>query len=145
MVDTVVKVKLANQHARMPEFKKKGDAGADIHAVEQVTIGPAGTAIVRTGLHLEMENGWEAQVRSRSGLAAKHGLHVLNSPGTIDAGYRGEIKVILHNSDLRPYTVNVNDRIAQLVFKRTPVVQLAQVEELGDSERGEGGLGSTGK
>lgn len=143
MID--VKVKLAHKAAKMPVFKNKGDAGADISSVEQVTIGPGGRAIVRTGLHLELPEGWEAQVRSRSGLAAKHGLQVLNSPGTIDSGYRGEIKVILHNTDIQAYTIDGGERVAQLVFKRVPQINLVQVDELGDSERGEGGLGSTGK
>jgi dUTP pyrophosphatase len=102
-------------------------------------------AMVPTGLHIELPDGYEAQVRPRSGLAAKHGITVLNSPGTIDADYRGEIKVILVNLSKEPFVINRGERIAQMVIARYEKIEWEQVCELSDSERGEGGFGSTGK
>ena len=101
-------------------------------------------AIIPTGIYLEIPDGYECQIRSRSGLAAKHGLNVMNSPGTIDSGYRGEIKVILHNHHFQSYDVKKGDRVAQMVFAPVTIAEFVNVEELTNSERGEGGLGSTG-
>ncbi len=112
---------------------------------EPLQLGPLERALVPTGLHIELPVGYEAQVRPRSGLAAKQGLSVLNAPGTIDADYRGEIKVILVNLSNQPCTVAPGDRIAQMVVARHETVEWEQVEVLEDSERGAGGFGSTGK
>ena len=101
--------------------------------------------MIPTGLFIALPNGFEAQVRPRSGLAAKHGITVLNTPGTIDADYRGEIKVILVNLSGEPFTVNPGERIAQMVVARHEQVQWVEVAELDDTERGDGGFGSTGK
>lgn len=101
--------------------------------------------LVKTGLAIELPKGWEAQVRSRSGLAYKHGVVVLNSPGTIDEPYRGEIGIILINHGTEPYTITKGDRIAQLVLRRTEDVVPVFVDELTETERGEGGFGSTGR
>ena len=129
----------------LPCYAKPGDAGMDICAAEDKHISPFNWTTISTGLYLEIPEGYEVQIRSRSGLAAKHGIQVLNSPGTIDSGYRGEIKVILKNNDHIKYNVHKGDRIAQMVVAPITTATLIEVAELSDSERGEGGLGSTGK
>ena len=129
----------------LPKYAKHGDAGMDICASEDVSIKSFSWTTIPTGIYLEIPVGYECQIRSRSGLAAKFGVCVLNSPGTIDSGYRGEIKVILHNHDHRPYEVKSGDRIAQMVFAPITTAVFKEVAELSDTERGEGGLGSTGK
>lgn len=129
----------------LPCYAKEGDAGMDICAAEDKHISPFNWTTISTGLYLEIPEGYEVQIRSRSGLAAKYGIQVLNSPGTIDSGYRGEIKVILKNNDHIKYNVNKGDRIAQMVVAPITTATLTEVAELSDSERGEGGLGSTGK
>jgi dUTP pyrophosphatase len=135
-----------NPLAQLPQYESEGAAGADIHACieKPITIVPIQRAFVPTGLKIEIPKGYECQVRPRSGLAAKYGITVLNSPGTIDSDYRGEIKIILINLGEEAFTINNGDRIAQLVF--TPVVQVAMEEsqELSETERGSGGFGSTG-
>lgn len=142
-----VPVKIVRTHpdAKLPKYGKAGDAGADVYSVEKVLIGPGGTAIIDLGFRIQLPEGYEMQVRSRSGLAAKKSLHVLNSPGTIDSGYRGPCKVILHNSGLHAYQVKAGDRIAQFVIKEAPIADYQEVDALDDSDRGEGGFGSTGK
>jgi len=129
----------------LPCYAKQGDAGMDICAAEDKHISPFNWTVVSTGLYLEIPEGYEVQIRSRSGLSAKHGIQVLNSPGTIDSGYRGEIKVILKNNDHIKYNVSKGDRIAQMVVAPVTTAILTEVAELSDTERGEGGLGSTGK
>ena len=116
----------------------------DICSVQELTIEPNKRALVKTGLAIELPKGWEAQVRSRSGLAYKHGVAVLNSPGTIDEPYRGEIGVILINHGVEPYHISVGDRIAQLFLSRSEDVITLFKEELTETSRGEGGFGSTG-
>ncbi|MDR2901227.1 MAG: dUTP diphosphatase [Treponema sp.] len=132
--------------AILPQYESKGAAGADIRARidGNLLVNPMQTVLVSTGLKMEIPAGYECQVRPRSGLAAKYGITVLNSPGTIDSDYRGEIKVILINLGQEPYTIQDGDRIAQLVF--APVVQINIEEslELSDTSRGSGGFGSTG-
>jgi len=128
----------------LPEYQNKGDAGLDIRSNEDITIRSFGWETIGTGLYIIIPFGYEGQMRSRSGLAAKKGIQVLNSPGTIDSGYRDELKVILINHGLWGYKVNKGDRIAQLVIK--PMTQ-AQIEEISEMDRDEdrgGGLGSTG-
>ena len=128
----------------MPEYQNKGDAGLDIRSNEDITIRSFGWETIGTGLYIIIPFGYEGQMRSRSGLAAKKGIQVLNSPGTIDSGYRDELKVILINHSHWGYKVNKGDRIAQLVIK--PMTQ-AQIEEISEMDRDEdrgGGLGSTG-
>ena len=112
---------------------------------EPITLGPLERAMVPTGLYIALPDGTEAQVRPRSGLAAKHGISVLNSPGTIDADYRGEIKVILVNLSNEPFVINPGERIAQLVVAKYEKVEWDEVEVLDETERGEGGFGSTGR
>ena len=129
----------------LPKYARDGDAGMDICASEDVQIKAFSWTTIPTGIYLEIPEGYECQIRSRSGLAAKFGIFVLNSPGTIDSGYRGEVKIILKNEDHRPYEVKKGDRIAQMVFAPVTNAILTEVVELSDTDRGEGGLGSTGK
>ena len=128
----------------LPNYARDGDAGMDICSAEDEHIPPFNWKAISTGIYVEIPDGYEIQIRSRSGLAFKHGIAVLNSPGTIDSGYRGEIKVILKNNDHIKYNVNKGDRIAQMVVAPITTATLTEVAELSDSERGEGGLGSTG-
>ncbi|MBU0519915.1 dUTP diphosphatase [bacterium] len=122
-------------------------AGVDLRAdlEEPVEIPPGETTAVPTGIAIAIPDGWEAQVRPRSGLALKHSIGLLNSPGTIDADYRGEIRVIMTNFGKEPFCINSGDRIAQLVFNRVTQPVWVEVEELPDTDRGEGGFGHTGK
>ena len=131
--------------AQLPSYAHEDDAGMDIRSAEALSVPPGGRALVHTGLVMELPSGYEAQVRPRSGLALKRGITVLNTPGTIDAGYRGEIKCIMFNTEKTDYPVKRGDRIAQMVI--TPVLTPAYdvVLELDDTVRGTGGFGSTGK
>ncbi len=129
----------------VPAFAHPGDAGADLIAAEGVRLGPGERALVGTGVRIALPEGYAAFVMPRSGLAAKHGVTVVNAPGTVDAGYRGEIKVALLNTDrAETYEVSAGDRIAQLVVLPIPPVRFLPVDELPASVRGEGGFGSTG-
>lgn len=130
--------------ATLPSYATDGASGMDVRAVEEVTIAPLARALVSTGLFLELPEGTEAQVRPRSGLAIKSGITVLNSPGTIDADYRGEVKIILVNLSDEPFTVHAGDRIAQIVFATVTKAILVEVNEINETERGTGGFGSTG-
>ena len=128
----------------LPEYQNKGDAGLDIRSNEDVSIRGFNWQTIGTGLYIIIPFGYEGQMRSRSGLAAKHGLQVLNSPGTIDSGYRDELKVILMNHNHWAYEVKKGDRIAQLVIKPMTQAQIVEISEMDrDNDRG-GGLGSTG-
>ena len=131
----------------LPAYATLSSAGLDLKAVlaEAVTVGPLERKIVGTGLKIALPEGYEAQVRPRSGLAAKHGITVLNAPGTIDADYRGEIGVILVNLSNEPFTIQPGERIAQLVVAQYSQVEWSPVESLDSTQRGEGGFGSTGK
>lgn len=143
-----MKVRIINRSAYpAPAYATESSAGMDLRAniTEPVTIGPLERTMVPTGLHIALQPGTEAQVRPRSGLAAKHGVTVLNTPGTIDADYRGEIKVILVNLSSEPFTVNPGERIAQMVVARYEHVGWEEVESLDETVRGEGGFGSTGR
>lgn len=129
----------------VPEYAHPGDAGADLHASEAVTLAPGERALVGTGVSIALPDGFAAFVVPRSGLAAKHGITVVNSPGTVDAGYRGEIKVTVLNTDLHtPFSIAVGDRIAQLIIMPVVRATFVQVDRLPGSQRGEGGFGSTG-
>ena len=128
----------------LPEYQNKGDAGLDIRSNEDVTIRSFSWSVIATGLYIIIPVGYEGQMRSRSGLAAKKGIQVLNSPGTIDSGYRDELKVILMNHGQWAYEVKKGDRIAQLVISLMTQAQLKEIYEMeSDDDRG-GGLGSTG-
>ena len=135
-----------NSRHPLPQYATALSAGMDLRAnVEQpVTLPPLGRALIPTGLRIALPPGYEAQVRPRSGLAIKKGITLLNSPGTIDADYRGEIGVILANISQEPFTVNDGDRIAQLVVARHERVEWIPTEQLDATQRGEGGFGHTG-
>lgn len=141
----IVKIKRANNSVPLPRYATAGAAGCDIHTSEKTLVPAGGTTIVPTGLFLEIPKGYECQVRSRSGLAAKLGVTVLNSPGTIDSDYRGEVKVIMHNTSKIDCELEKGDRIAQLVFAPVIQVEFDLNEVLTDTERGAGGFGSTGR
>lgn len=128
-----------------PAYAHPGDAGADLLTAVDVTLDPGERALVPTGIAIALPAGYVALVHPRSGLAARHGLSIVNTPGTVDAGYRGEIKVLLVNLDPRePVVLRRGDRIAQLVIQRVERAAFVEVEELPDSRRGAGGYGSTG-
>ncbi len=131
----------------LPEYETGASAGMDLRAniSEAVILKPLARAIIKTGLFIELPVGFEAQVRPRSGLAAKHGLTVLNSPGTVDADYRGEIGVILVNLSNTDFKIENGERIAQLVIAKHERADWIEVEQLNETSRGEGGFGSTGK
>ena len=131
--------------AQVPAYAHPGDAGADLVSTEALRLEPGQRALVGTGVRIALPDGYVAFVVPRSGLAARHGITIVNSPGTVDAGYRGEIKVSLLNTDAsQAYDVAVGDRIAQLIIMPVPRVRFVAVDELPDSARGEGGFGSTG-
>lgn len=143
-----MKVKIVNKsHFEAPSYATGQSAGMDLRAdiAESITLGPLQRELIPTGLYIELPAGFEAQIRPRSGLAVKHGISLVNTPGTIDADYRGEIKVILVNLSSEPFTVNPGERIAQMVVARHERVEWEEVEVLEESARGEGGFGSTGR
>lgn len=141
-------IKIINQSAHpLPSYETAYSAGMDLRAsIEQsISIAPSERVLIPTGLFIELPEGYEAQVRPRSGLALKHGITVLNSPGTIDADYRGEIKVLLINHGSESFTINDGDRIAQMIVSAHSRVSWEQVQVLSSTLRGEGGYGHTGK
>lgn len=145
---TVIKVNLtregAAQELPLPEYATPGASGMDLRSVESMTIQPGSWGFVGTGLHLEIPRGYEAQVRSRSGLALKKGIMVLNTPGTIDSDYRGEVRVILMNLGREAFEVEPGDRVAQMVFCPVVRVEWEETDRLSSTEREAGGFGSTG-
>ncbi len=145
---TPLKVKIINRSAfPLPQYETTGSAGMDLRANMEtsITLGPLERTLIPTGLFIELPHGFEAQIRPRSGLAAKRGLTMLNSPGTIDSDYRGEIKCIVVNLSNEPQTIEPGERVAQMVVARHEQVIWEPVEQLLDSDRGVGGFGSTGK
>ncbi|MTG97939.1 dUTP diphosphatase [Myroides albus] len=143
---TTVKIINKSQHS-LPNYETAQSAGMDLKAnlSEAVTLGSLERAIIPTGLYLELPEGYEAQIRPRSGLAAKKGITLLNSPGTIDADYRGEIGVIVVNLSKEPFTIENGERIAQMVIAKYEQIAWQPVEVLTETTRGEGGFGSTGR
>ncbi|MBM6997122.1 dUTP diphosphatase [Paenibacillus sp. DXFW5] len=135
-----------NEDIELPRKMSELASGFDLYAAvtEQLTLQPGQRALVPTGIAIAMPGGLEAQIRPRSGLAFKHGITCLNTPGTIDADYRGEIKVLLINLGQEPFVIQRNERIAQMVFQIVPEVNLVQVDELSETVRGDGGFGHTG-
>ncbi|MDR1090826.1 MAG: dUTP diphosphatase [Prevotella sp.] len=143
-----MKVKIINKsHHPLPKYATPFSAGVDLRANidKPVTLAPLERTLVPTGLYLELPQGYEAQIRPRSGLALKHGLTVLNSPGTIDADYRGEIRVILVNLSNENFVINDGERICQMVIAEHAQVKWEEVDSINDTERGAGGFGHTGK
>lgn len=131
-------------NAKTPEYQTPGAAGADLFAVEDVQLYPGYWKAIGTGIAIDVPTDFEVQIRSRSGLAAKHGIAVLNSPGTIDSDYRGEVKVILINHGATTYDIKAGDRIAQMVLAPVERAIFGEVLKLSETLRGAGGLGSTG-
>jgi dUTP pyrophosphatase len=139
-----LKVKLVNEKAILPCYAHPGDAGLDLFSIENIEIPPAESALISTGIVIELPENTEAQIRPRSGLALNHQITLLNTPGTIDYGYRGEIKIIMINHGKKVFIVEKGMRIAQMLIKPVLTVDVVQVEELSETRRGEGGFGSTG-
>lgn len=139
-------IKIKTLSGQLPQYETAGSAGMDIRAYieEPVTIAPGKRALIPTGLFMEIPEGYEVQIRARSGLAVKHGIGLTNGIGTIDSDYRGEIKVSLINWGEEDFTVNNGDRIAQIVVAKYERAELCQAEELSETERGAGGFGHTG-
>jgi len=140
----ILKVKRLNNEAKIPAYQSEEAAGFDLHSIEDVVINPGERKLIGTGLAFEIEKGYEVQIRPRSGLAFKHGITVLNSPGTIDSDYRGEIKVLLINLGNEKFEIKKGDRIAQAVIAPVIQAEIIEVDSLSDTKRGAGGFGSTG-
>jgi dUTP pyrophosphatase len=139
-------VKLLDEGIPIPEYRHPGDAGLDLPSRIDIVIEPGERAMVPTGLAVAIPNGYAGLVLPRSGLAVRHGIGLVNSPGLIDSGYRGEVAVVLINTDkTQPFRISRGDRIAQLMIQKVEEVAVVAVEDLADSQRGAGGFGSTGK
>lgn len=146
-LSNMTEVKVVNKgHQQLPAYATEQSAGMDLRANidEPITLHPMERRLIPTGLHIALPKGMEAQIRPRSGLALKHGITVLNSPGTIDADYRGEVMVLLINFSDKDFVINDGERIAQMVIARYEQVEFKTVEELDETKRGEGGYGHTG-
>jgi len=139
-----VKIQKVTDAAIIPSYAHPGDAGVDLYAAEDAVLMPGERKLVRTGIKIAVPKGYEAQVRPKSGLALKHGLSIVNTPGTIDAGYRGEVGVICINLGNEAIKIEAGKKIAQMVFKKIETVKFEEAEELDGTSRGEGGFGSTG-
>ncbi|AFI04279.1 dUTP diphosphatase [Helicobacter cetorum] len=139
-----IKIQKIHSNAIIPEYQTEGSSGFDLHAVEDIIIKSHSVGLVATGICLSLEVGYELQVRSRSGLAFKNQVMVLNSPGTVDNDYRGEIKVILMNFGNEDFVIKAGDRIAQGVVQKTYRAEFIECEKLDETKRGSGGFGSTG-
>jgi dUTP pyrophosphatase len=144
---TVLKIQRLEHNRILPEYKTAGAAGMDLCAAisEPIELKPLERRLIPTGLKIELEHGYEAQIRPRSGLSIKHGISLINCVGTIDEDYRGEVCVPLVNVSNEPYTIQPDERIAQMVIAKYEQAKIEVVTELSDTSRGEGGFGSTGK
>ena len=141
-----VRVQKISPDAVVPRYAHDGDAGVDLYAAKDHTLQPGARALIPTGLKMAIPHGYEGQVRPKSGLALKHGLTVLNTPGTVDAPYRGEVGVIVINHDpAAAYEIKKGEKIAQMVFNKVEYAAFSEVALLDETSRGEGGFGSTGK
>ncbi|NBG87806.1 dUTP diphosphatase [Isachenkonia alkalipeptolytica] len=140
----IMKIELTDENAKLPDYAHEGDAGMDLYAVESVTLQPGERKLVGTGLKIQLPPNTEAQIRPKSGLALKNGITLLNTPGTVDEGYRGEVEVILINHSREAYSVEIGQKIAQMVIMPVTRVTVEKVDHLEDSVRGQGGFGSTG-
>lgn len=140
-----IKIKKLDKDLPTPKYAHTGDAGCDLYSAEKVTIAPGDRALVSTGIAISLPEGYAAFIQPRSGLAVKHGISIVNTPGLIDSHYRGEIKVILINNDLKnSFQVNREDKIAQMVIQKVETAQFEEVDDLDKTARGENGFGSTG-
>ena len=140
----IVKIKKLSEDAIIPKYAHSTDAGVDLYSVEEFTLKPSEYALIKTGIAIALPKGFEAQVRPKSGLALKHGITVLNTPGTIDEEYRGEVGVILINHSDKEFKIEKGMKIAQLVFAKVEHVSFEQTDELDKTPRNDGGFGSTG-
>lgn len=139
-----IKIQKINSEAIIPHYVHKGDAGMDLYSIEDAVLLAGERKLIGTGLKFEIPMGFELQVRPKSGLAANFGVTVLNTPGTVDCGYRGEVKVILFNSSKNDYQVKKGEKIAQAVIARYEEAEIEEASELSETSRGDGGFGSTG-
>jgi len=139
-----VKIKKIKDNAVIPKYAHEGDAGVDLYSTEDYTLKPGERTLVSTGIKIALPPGHEAQVRPKSGLAIKHGISVVNTPGTVDAGYRGEVCCIVINHGNEEFKIEKEKKIAQMVFNKVEEAEFEEVEELDGTKRGEGGFGSTG-
>ncbi|MGB3787086.1 MAG: dUTP diphosphatase [Phormidesmis sp.] len=139
-----IKILRLAENAKLPKYEHDDDSGMDLYAIAPQTIHPGETALISTGIAIELPANTEAQVRPRSGLALNHGITVLNTPGTVDAGYRGEVRVILINHGKQPFEIEAGMRIAQMVIVPIIRAEVEEVADLSESVRGEGGFGSSG-
>ncbi|MBI4453800.1 dUTP diphosphatase [Candidatus Woesearchaeota archaeon] len=140
-----VKILKVDKELPTPAYKHHGDAGMDIYSAENAVLGPGEIKKVKTGVRFAIPYGYEIQLRPRSGLAANHGISIINTPCTIDAGYRGDIDIPIINHGKEAYEIKRGERIAQAVFKKVEIAELIEVDELDETARGESGFGSTGK
>lgn len=138
-----VKILKIDSKAKVPFYAHEGDAGFDLHSIENCTLNPGEKKVIRTGLKMEIISGYFGSIRDKSGLAAKFGIHVL--AGVIDSGYRGEICIALINLGKEEFEINIGDKIAQMLIQKVECVEFEEVEELSETSRGSGGFGSTGK
>jgi len=139
-----VSIKKINESAIIPSYAHEDDAGVDLYSTEDYVLNPGQIVLVSTGIRIAIPLGYEGQTRPKSGLALKHGITICNSPGTIDSGYRGEVRVIVINHGNEEFKIIKGMKIAQMIFNKVEKVEFEEVEELDDTKRGEGGFGSTG-
>jgi len=140
-----IQIQREDKEVTLPNYAHPGDAGLDLYSAESLVLKPGERKIVATGVRIALPVGYEAQVRPKSGLAAKHGISVVNTPGTVDAGYRGLIGVILINHGTEDFAIEKNMKIAQMVINKVENAEIEEVDSLDETSRGEGGFGSTGK
>ena len=140
-----IRIKKLNNNAIIPNYQTEESAGFDLHSIDNYTLLAGERILVKTGLSMALEKGFELQIRPRSGLAFKHGITVLNTPGTIDSDYRGEIMILLFNTSKDDFKISKGERIAQAVLKSVIQATMIEVDELDITQRGKGGFGSTGK
>jgi dUTP pyrophosphatase len=139
------KVRKIKENAIIPRYEHEGDAGMDLFSTEKYMLKPGERALVSTGIQVEFPKGYELQVRPRSGLALKKGISIVNAPGTVDSGYRGELGVILINHGQDDFNIEAGDKIAQAILNKIETAEIEEAEELGTSARGQGGFGSSGR
>jgi len=139
-----VKIKKIKDNAIIPKYAHQGDAGVDLYSTEDYILKSGERILVSTGIKIAVPEGYEAQVRPKSGLAVKHGISICNTPGTVDAGYRGEVGVIVINHNNENFNIEKGKKIAQMVFNKVEEAEFEEVDELEETTRGEGGFGSTG-
>lgn len=140
-----LKIKKLYEDAKIPSYAHEGDVGMDLYSCADYTLSPGKRELISTGISVELPGGYEMQIRPKSGLALKKGISIVNSPGTVDAGYRGEVGVIMINHGEEIFQIEKGDKIAQAVINKAEIVDITEVDRLSESSRGEGGFGSTGK